>query len=461
MEFAEGQLRPRFFNKELETLSRDEIKRIQLKGVQALLTRLYHASEFYRQRLDAARVELEEITSLEAFAEKVPFLTKQDLIQDQAQNPPYGSRLPVSPREVRQIHTTSGTSGMGQEIHALTEEDVRCNPESLCYHFTAVGIEPGDLCALLWPVASMAGGQMAWRMYQLMGAVPLSIGVYDAQTKLRLFKQFSPHHIYTTPAYLTRLTLLGEEVDFVPKRDCSRLKGISVANEAFPVEWALRMEEKWGTVMHETYGSAQLGNCFATCERGAVPNGKRGALHVLEHLVLVETLDPKTGKQVTYGEEGEPVITTFSRQGCPSVRFRTGDRVRLMPPESCGCGRTMDCWESGTIARYDDMIKMRGVNIWPMAVDEAVFSYAEVDEYNGKVYLDEEGRERVVLQVEFTKQLDDAALKGRIVAKLVEALKAKTGISMEVQAVPHGTVQRFEYKGKRWVDERIKGLEKA
>jgi phenylacetate-CoA ligase len=155
------------------------------------------------------------------------------------------------------------------------------------------------------------------------------------------------------------------------------------------------------------------------------------------------------------------VVTTFNRVATPLVRFRHGDRVRLLPPDYCRCGRTGVCLEAGSIARYDDMLKIKGVNIWPDAADAVLFGYAEVDEYNARVYVDQAAkREEVEVKVAFKAGIDGAR-KQEILARLPAQLRDRTGVSMDVKEIAPEQIERFEYKALRWTDERITGLQKV
>ena len=216
-------------------------------------------------------------------------------------------------------------------------------------------------------------------------------------------------------------------------------------------------------MIHDIYGSTQLNlNYAVTCKYGAVPDGQFGCYHLADHFALVEVLDKQTDKPVNYGEWGEPVVTTFSRKAMPLVRFRTNDRVRLLPPDTCDCGRmSRALWEVGTVSRYDDMIKIKATNVWPQTVDDAVFSFDEIEEYNGRVFIADNGEEVVQLSIEFKKTGLEESVKAVIVGKLGEKIKAMTQVTMQLAEVPEGSLPRFEYKVRRWTDERIEGLQRV
>jgi phenylacetate-CoA ligase len=146
----------------------------------------------------------------------------------------------------------------------------------------------------------------------------------------------------------------------------------------------------------------------------------------------------------------------------PLIRFRSNDRVRLLPPGLCDCGRdSAALWEVSTISRYDDMIKIKATNVWPQTVDEAVFSFNEIEEYNGRVYITEDGQEVAKLSIEFKKTALDERSKSIILEKLADKIKEMTYVTMRFEEVPHGTLPRFEYKARRWTDERVEGLERV
>jgi phenylacetate-CoA ligase len=451
-----------FFLKDLETLSGEDLKNLQFEKTRQTLERAYHKSAFYRQRFDKARVKPDNFKTLEDIA-RFPFIDKQDLINDQEENPPFGSRVCVPPEKIRRINLTSGTSGMGQEVHCHEEESIRAANASTACHFAAIGLKEGDLSAVLYPLGTMTGGMLSYEGLRIFGVTPLPLAVFNTNQKIDTMKRFDVHHILTTPAYLSRITSICLEQGLTPRKTFQRLKGITLSTEPFPVAWALKMEDIWDTVIHDIYGSTQLNLNYAiTCKYGAVPDGQFGYYHLADHFALVEILDKDSDQPVADGEWGEPVVTTFSRSAMPLIRFRSNDRVRRLPHDLCDCGRTSRAlWEVGTVARYDDMIKIKATNVWPQTVDDAVFSFEEIEEYNGRVFIDESGQEIARVSFEFKKAgLDDNA-KNIILDRLAGKIKGMTQVRMQLEEVPHGSLPRFEYKVRRWTDERIKGLERV
>ena len=452
----------RYFLKRLETLSLDELRQLQFSKTKETLERVYARSGFYRDLLDKAGVSPEDFKVLSDIA-RFPFIAKSDLLQDQRVHPPFGRTLCVLPGQTRRINLTSGTSGLGQEVHCHDETSIRAANAPTASHFAAIGLRKGDVSAVLHPLGTMTGGMLSYEGLRHFGAVPLPLAVFDTSQKVDMMRRFPLRHMLTTPAYLTRVTAVCMEHGLEPKTAFPHLKGITLSTEPFTIAWAERMEEIWGTVVHDIYGSSQLNLNFAiTCKYGAVPDGEFGCYHLAEHFALVEVLNRETDRPAAVGEWGEPVVTTFSRNAMPLVRFRSNDRVRLLPPGSCDCGRTSGAlWEVGTISRFDDMLKIKANNVWPQTIDEAVFSFDEIEEYNGRVYIKGDGHECAAISAEFKPHTVDEEARTAILRRLSKKIKTMTQVTMDVEEVPHGTLPRFEYKARRWSDERTKGMEQV
>jgi phenylacetate-CoA ligase len=451
-----------YFLKELEPMPREDLEQFQFEKTKKTLERAFHQSGFYRDLFDKAKVTPEDFRKLEDIA-RFPYIGKQDLVKDQEEDPPFGRRICVPLDKIRRVNVTSGTSGMGQEVHCHEEGSIHAANASTACHFAAIGLEKGDVSAVLYPLGTMTGGMLSYEALRIYGATPLPIAVFNTNQKIDMMLRFNIQHILTTPAYLTRITSICMERGLNPKEAFPKVKGITVSTEPFSAAWALKMEEIWGTVLHDVYGSTQLNLNYAiTCKYGVVPDGQYGCYHLTDYYALVEVLDKETDEPVKCGEWGEPVVTTFSREAMPLIRFRSNDRVKLLPPDLCDCGRTSRAlWEVGTISRYDDMIKIKATNVWPQTVDETVFSFDEIDEYNGRVFIADDGQEVAKVIVEFKKMPLDVKTKANILRKLSGKIKEMTQVTMKIEEVPHGTLPRFEYKARRWTDERIEGLERV
>jgi len=450
------------FDPKMETLSPGKLSEYQFDKVKKLIAWVYGRTEFFRRRLERAGVTPDDIKTWDDFRKRIPFINKKDLVEDQATNPPFGTRLCVPREELRSMHITSGTSGQGQEVYGLTRDDLSYCGKGYGASLTSMGVKRGDLVASFFPIATMAGGLASIEGLKAVEANPMFLAFFDTKTKINHLVKYNPNCLMATPAYLSRITVVCEEMGIDPKNDIPNLRTIVLSTENFPPQWAREMQEIWGATVQDCYGSSQIGTNYGyTCGQGSAPEGKEGFYHLADHLVLVEVLNPETNEPVQYGEEGEPVVTTFGREASPLLRFRSSDKVRLLPPEPCDCGRTSRRWEIGNIARYDDMIKMKGINVWPAAINDVIFSFPEIDEYNGRVYIDEKGSEHVKVTFEFKQSVTAEELKKSTLLGLRERMRDKVGLNFEFEAAPYGTIERFEYKTRRWTDERKEGLKQV
>jgi phenylacetate-CoA ligase len=455
----------RMFNPAIEQLDRERLLDLQWQKLAYQLDYLHRTNPFYREAMEEAGAKPPDITSIEAFRERVPFCDKPALLEDQNRRPPYGDRLGADPLDVRMLYMTSGTSGVGQEVYGHTWADaLGSGTKCLEGPFWWMGLTKGDRVFIMVPIASLAFGLMSVETARLGGYVTFPAFNLDSGAKLAAMKRFSVSTIMATPTHVARLTTVARELGIDPQADFPDLKGIFVAGQAYPVELAQRLEEVWGTKLYETYGSSQ-GNGFtaSTCEHGAVrADGERGAMHVFEHRAILEVLDPDTWAPVAPGEEGMAVITNLDVEGSPLLRFRTNDKVRYLGHD-CPCGRPWSMIEAGTISRYDDMLKIRGMNIWPSVVDDTVLGRDEVDEYLAEVYVDDANNEQVNLTFALSETAAAAMApeaRERLRAELVDELKRKTNVTFQLREVPRAELPVFEFKAIRWRDARQQDLVK-
>lgn len=443
--------------------SRETLEKSQLDRLSKQLEYVYSSSDFYRQRFDDAGFQHNELKNV-GDLRQLPLLTKEDLLADQIKHPPYGGRLCVSEDKITMLILTSGTSGIGQEAYAMTRQDITFGGSAWANWYYRCGLRKGDQLLLTWPLGTNSGPQGAFLGAYKLGANTLPIAPYDTKSKLETYMQkFNPAGIVVTPAYLSHLTVLCEELGIDPKAQFPNLKAIMIATEAYPISWAQRMETIWNTRLFELYGNTQQSGLAAGgCETSVInEKGERGCLHLDEWNTVFEVLDRETGEHVSPGEEGELVLTNLFREGSPLIRFRTSDRVRFLPHGTCSCGRPTNCIEAGTVARYDDMMKIRAQNIWPEAVDALIFAHPEIEEYQGRVSVNHRGREEVEVEIEFKSEDLPEEAKTKLLQTLSEELRHGVGVSMELSEAAHGSLERFEFKTRRWTDERNTGLERV
>jgi phenylacetate-CoA ligase len=267
------------------------------------------------------------------------------------------------------------------------------------------------------------------------------------------------HFIYASTNYLHTLTEALLAKGIVPREAFPGMHGLFIAAEGYPVEWAEKIEQHWGCRLQEGYGSTQLNGFGAsTAAAGVHRDGARGLMRLFEWEHLIEILDPETLEPVAPGDVGEMVVTNLSVEGSPVVRFRTGDAARLIPWTEAG-GGAWNAIECGTIGRFDDMMKIRGNNVWPSMIDAAVFAHGEVGEYAGRIYTSDDGKTEI--EVRFAVAEHQAGLcaddRSRLVKSVRDAIKQRTNVWMDVREVPRSEFAEFAYKARRWKDERQQG----
>lgn len=443
----------------LESMNAAEIADLQARKLRAQVERAYATNPFYRQRWRAAGFAPDQIRTA-ADVRRLPVIGKEDIIDDEREHPPYGTFLGVREDQIWEIALSSGTSGKGQEVHAWTVRDAHMRGALNALGFGWAGVTRGDATIFHIGATNSSSVGCMMRGIRAVGRLPYLVGHAGFDERLDLMLKFGLDAMYMMPSALNGLTLLAQKRGIEPRQAWPNLRSILTSAESWPVEWVHRMEDVWGTRIFEEYGSTQTMGTFGmtNCERGAVVNGERGALHFFSWSFLYEVVDPETLEPVAPGEEGELVLTHLDKEASPLFRFRTRDRMRWFPHTECACGRELDFVESGTIGRWDDMLKVKGQNIWPPSVDALVLAYPFIDEYQARIYIDQKGRDQVDLRY---------ALKTGLQApdgfedELVHRLKEETLLTMAVRRVTGDEVPHFETpdkKARRWTDDRHAGL---
>jgi phenylacetate-CoA ligase len=451
----------------LGRMDRAALEGLQLRRIRALLERLLATNGFYADRLRRAGVTAEAIRSLDDFRKRIPVCTKQDFLEDQQSNPPFGRRLGIRREEVALVNLTGGTSGQGQEVYGRGQRDVHMQGYLHLLPWFMAGLRPGDVALNCVPAGGLTtGGWGPGEGLRVAGVTALHAGgTLNTEAKIDLMQRFREvHFIYASTNYHHTLSEAFRRRGIRPADAFPMMRALYTAAEGYPVEWARELEAFWGCRLHEGYGSTQgAGFVATTCEHGAVlPDGRRGTMHFLAWENYAEVVDPDSGEPVADGEEGEIVLTNLGIEGSPVLRFATRDRARFVSHRRCACGRPLDGIEAGGIARYDDMMKIRGNNVWPLAVDTVVLGHPHVDEYAGRVFVDAQGRTEVEVRVGLKSGApNDAGWRQDTCKALAERIKAATNVQMIVRIVPRDELPVFTYKARRWTDERKAGLARA
>jgi len=448
-----------YYEPEIEQLSKDEIRVLQFKLLRQDLERVWHKSPFYRSRYEAGGLNPDKIKSLDDL-HKIPVIRKEDVIQDIAAKPPYGTRLQVPESEIVNVVETSGTTGKGKEIQALTAADWDLIVRAEAFGFFWAGARRGTVVALNMPVTMTAAGTWWFAALERLQSNFLRLGNADTEERLAYMKRFNPEIMTASASYLMRLEYVAEQAGYDLQRDFPRLRSVFCGGGGWPVEWAKERAEKWNVTLYEQYGTSQRGIAW-TCEQGIIHGSQGGVIHSLPHLCLIEVVDRESGQPVGPEEEGEIVLTPFGQEGTPLIRYATNDRARFMPADACSCGRAFDGIQAGSVGRFDDMMNIKQAHVWPNTIDRAVFSYSEAAEYRGDIFVESTGLEVATVQVEFRPSVPTARRK-EVLTGIRGEIHGSTGLNFVVSewdgpSLLVGSAGGFRpdtTKINRWTDRR-------
>ncbi|MFI8451952.1 phenylacetate--CoA ligase PaaK [Streptomyces erythrochromogenes] len=424
------------FHDEGERLGRDELAALQLTRLRATLHRAYERVPFYRQAFDKAGVHPDDCRSLADLA-LFPLTTKADL-RDQY---PFGM-FAVPRSEVRRIHASSGTTGRPTVV-GYTDGDLSTWSDVVARSIRAAGGRPGQIVHIAYGYGLFTGGLGAHYGAERLGCtvVPASGGMTDRQ--VRLIEDFRPEVIMVTPSYM--LTLLDEmERQGIDPRATSLRTGIFGA-EPWTEEMRREIEERLDMDAVDIYGLSEVIGPGVAQECVETKDG----LHIWEDHFYPEVVDPLTGAVLPEGELGELVFTSLTKEAMPVIRYRTRDLTRLLPGTARPAFRRME----KITGRSDDMIILRGVNLYPTQIEEILLRTPGLAPHF-QLRLAREGRmDTLTVRVEARRE-SDAALREAAAAGVVQAVKAGIGVSVRVEVVDPETLERSVGKIKRLVDLR-------
>jgi phenylacetate-CoA ligase len=426
---------------EVRYSNRESIATEQLEALRSLVTELFPANKFYSSKLDAAGITF-DIASLQDFSARFPFTTKAELVQDQSAHPPFGTNLTYPLERYTRFHQTSGTTGT--PLRWLdTPESWEVMVESWAEILRAAGAKAGERVYFAFSFGPFIGFWLAFDSAARIGCLCVPGGGLSSAARLRAIIDNGIDIVCCTPTYATRLAevALEEKVDL----KTGRVRLLVVAGEpggSIPAVRA-RLEELWpGTRVFDHHGMTEVGPVTYECP------SRPGVLHVLESVFYAEVVDLATGRAVGSGGSGELVLTTLGRVGSPLLRYRTGDLVKWRISEKpCACGRYEMALEGGILGRTDDMVVVRGVNVYPSAVDEIVRGHDEVVEYQVELSVDRAMPE-ISLQIEPSPRCRDLA---GLVRNLERSFERALALRVPIIIVPSGTLPRYEMKSRRWI----------
>ena len=418
---------------------RSQIAETQLRKIRSLVGTILPGNPFYARKL--AGLDLEQISaSLENFRAQLPWTTRHELVRDRLEHPPYGSDLTYALDQYTRCHQTSGTTTV--PIRWL---DTRESWDSIVGNwlqiFTAAGVTRHDRFFFAFSFGPFIGFWSALDAVLRLGCFCFPGGSMNSQARLQAILDNGITVLCCTPTYAQHLGDVARDKGIDLAR--SRLRLIIVAGEgggSIPAT-RRRIESSWpGATVFDHHGMTEVGPVSYQCP--ATP----GTLHILEHAYLAEVVDPAIGTETAQGEAGELVLTTMDRLGSPLLRYRTGDLVKPRPAGRCACGRYELALEDGILGRADDMVVVRGVNVYPGLVEEIVRGFPEVAEYRVEIDLRHSMAE-ITLEVEPR----EASAEGAGVRERLErALQTVLNLRVPVRLLTPGSLPRFEMKAQRW-----------
>lgn len=421
--------------------SRTEVESSQLAKLRSLIGELQGGNEFYRDRLSRAGVT-ESIESLSDFSERMPFTTKMDLVWDREEFSPYGTNLTYPFEKYSRFCQSSGTT-RGPLPSLDTAESWSAMLDCWDKVFEASGVGTDEIIFFAFSFGPFLGFWTAFESATRRGNLSIPGGGLSSQARLQAMVTHQARVLCCTPTYALRLgELFSEQTDEEIRR--YRLERIIVAGEpggSLP-EVRKRLSELWkGAAVFDHHGMTEVGP--VTFEHPENPF----SLCVIEDAYYVEVIDRETHREVAPGQKGELVVTTLTRTACPLLRYRTGDLVQksFFAPEQ-GDGEIF-CLEGGILGRVDEMVVIRGVNIYPTAVEKIIRGFSEVAEFQ-VIQTTQQSMAELEISVEpVGNPAEDLA--ARIARELADAFTLR----IPVTVVSPGSLPRFEFKSKRWIKQ--------
>ncbi|MDB6059405.1 MAG: paaK [Verrucomicrobiales bacterium] len=414
--------------------TRDEIESFQLVQLRRVLEQIQPANKFYARKLSGIETR---VSSLKDFSDRFPFTTKQELSADQVANPPFGTNLTHAVDEYTRYCQTSGTTR--EPLRWLdTKADWQWMVDSWKRIYTAAGVNSADRIYFAFSFGPFIGFWLAFDAAQQIGSICIPGGGLSTAARLRAMRDSAATVICCTPSYAIRLGEVAAE----EKISLTSIRLVIVAGEpggSIPAT-RKRIEQLWPTArIFDHHGMTETGPVTFECPQ------RPGILHVIESSYLTEILNTD-GHAVAPGEPGELVLTPLGRSGSPLLRYKTGDMVKAVVQSRCQCGRSDLALDGGILGRIDDMIVVRGVNVYPSGFEDLLRRFPQIAEYQVEVDKTKTLAE-IHLQIELAS---DVASVDQIATQIQTAIQDTFHLRVPVTLVGPGTLPRYEMKARRW-----------
>lgn len=431
----------RCWDPRIEEMPVEDLKKLQFKLLKTLVYRVYSFSSFYHQRMKEAGVHPDDINSL-ADITRLPFMHKKDLRDT------YPDGMIMSEQEeLVRYHVSSGTTGKPTVV-GYTKNDIYNWTESLARALTSAGIGRGDVMQVSYGYGLFTGGLGLHYGAERIGATVLPSSVGNTERQIELMQDLRVTAIACTPSYLLYMGEIAQKMGISIKNDTLLRKAI-VGAEPWSEQMRIRIKDSLGVDAYDIYGTSELsGPLFCECEY-------QQGFHVWGDLLYPEILDPDSQEVLPPGERGELVVTMLQKEGLPIIRYRTGD-ITAISEEPCSCGRTHPRLKRLS-GRVDDMLIIRGINVFPSQIEHALLGIPEVTSHF-MIEIDRKGAlDEMLIRVELAKEafsdkISDLMRTRRHVEKV---LKSSLNVQVSVELTEPGTLPRFEGKAKRVIDKRL------
>ncbi len=429
-----------YWNPLMERMPVHELEQMQEKKLRNLVNYVYQHSDFYKKRFDEAGVKPEHIQTLDDLR-KLPFTYKSDLRDT------YPTGMFCVPNEqLVRFHVSSGTTGKPTVV-GYTHNDIKAWSVSLARALTSIGVGRGDVIQVSYGYGLFTGGLGLHYGAEEVGSTVLPTSSGNTEKQLDLMQDLNTSVIACTPSYFLFMNEVAEQKGLSIENDTPLKAGIFGA-EPWSEEMRTRIEEATGIKAYDVYGTSELsGPLFTECQH-------QDGIHIWADQFLIEVIDPETGEQLGDGERGELVITTLAKEALPLIRYRIGD-ITVINKEPCKCGRTHPRIMR-VLGRADDMLIVRGINVFPGQVESVLMTIPEVGEHF-MIIVDRINELDVMkVQIEMTDEAFSDKVNDMInlEQKVGAALKNVLNLAVKVELVEKGTIPRSMGKAKKVIDNR-------
>ena len=419
---------------------RAELEELQLKKLQETVKRAFNKIPYYNKKYSEAEVYPEDIETLKDI-EKLPFITKDDMRESY----PFGL-FAVDISKIKELHSSSGTTGK-PVVSGYTEKDLDTWAETIARGLTMMGVGENDIIQNTHGYGMFTGGFGVHYGSHKVGAAIIPISTGQTRRQIEIMSDFGTTCLIVTPSYGIHIGEVALEDGIDPKE--LGIKAIGFGAEGWTEEIRQRVEEIFGAKAYNIYGLTEL-----TGPGVGMECSEQNGLHIAEDIYYPEIINPNTGEVLGENQRGELVLTNLQREGMPVIRFRTKDLTKLTY-EKCGCGRT-HARMSRITGRSDDMIKVKGVAIFPSQIEKALLKVGDVEPHYMIIVTRPETLDEIEIKVEASQDIFFDGVKEMMAVqeKIAKSVENETGIRAKITLVEPKTLPRFEGKAKRVIDER-------